>query len=142
MDPSAPSIMFHQSMWIRCNTSPPGRKYYPALSWHQRYKYLGCPVGAESSHDLTAIRGSLPRDCEKVMTSQLAEWQRLDAFRRFLFPRLTYVLKVYFPGSSWCRKLDTSLRKWVKKGASILSRSCSAFAYTPAGSWGIRSALL
>eukprot|EP00731_Ephydatia_muelleri_P036820 Em0330g3a len=113
----------------------------PAMSWRQRYKYLGCPVGAESSHDLTAIRGSLLRDCEKIMTSHLAEWQRLDAFRRFLFPRLTYVLKVFFPGSAWCRKLDTNLRKWLKKAVCLPMRAKSSFLYTPqsAGGLGIPS---
>ena len=79
----------------------------PALTWKQRYKYLGCPVGAGTAHDLTSIKDSLLQDTQKIMTSQFAEWQKLDAFRRFLFPRLTYVLKIFYPGSSWCRKVDT-----------------------------------
>ncbi|KAL5509848.1 hypothetical protein EMCRGX_G005287 [Ephydatia muelleri] len=44
----------------------------PALTWDRRYKYLGCPT---------------------VFESPLAEWQKHDAFRRFLFPRVSLVLK-------------------------------------------------
>ena len=73
-----------------------GNDTIPALTWRQRYKYLGCPVGAGSSQDVTTIRNSLLRDCELVSKSQLAEWQKLDAYHRFLFPRLTYMLKIFF----------------------------------------------
>ncbi|KAL5510054.1 hypothetical protein EMCRGX_G005524 [Ephydatia muelleri] len=109
----------------------------PALTWRQRYKYLGCPVGAGSSHDLTSIKDSLLRDCEQIMKSQLAEWQKLDAYRRFLSPRLTYVMKIFFPGSSWCRKLDTGTRKWLKKAVCLPSRACSSFLYTPQSLGGL-----
>ena len=108
-----------------------------ALTWRQRYKYLGCPVGAGSSHDLTSIKDSLLRDCEQIMKSQLAEWQKLDAYHRFLSPRLTYVMKIFFPGSSWCRKLDTGTRKWLKKAVCLPSRACSSFLYTPQSLGGL-----
>ena len=118
-------------MYIDPNPLHLGPDNIPALTWRQRYKYLGCPVGAGSSQDLSAIGGPLLRDCEAIMMSQLAEWQKIDAFRRFPFPRLSYAFKVFFPGSSWCRKLDTSMRKWIKKGVSLPARACSSFIYTP-----------
>ena len=79
-----------------------GTEHIPALSWEERYKYLGCPVGAYRS-PTNFLNGI-------VFASQLAEWQKLDAFRRFLLPRLCFVLKVVFPGVLWCQKLDTTLR--------------------------------
>eukprot|EP00731_Ephydatia_muelleri_P013788 Em0007g1098a len=109
----------------------------PALTWRQRYKYLGCPVGAGSAQDLSSIKDSLQRDTELLMTSPLAEWHKLDAYRRFLYPRLTYALKIFFPGSSWCRKLDTGTRKWLKKAVCIPSRSCSSYLYTPQNIGGL-----
>ncbi|KAL5509834.1 hypothetical protein EMCRGX_G005270 [Ephydatia muelleri] len=124
-------------MYIDPNPLHPGPDNIPALSWHQRYKYLGCPIGAGSSLDLSAIGGPLLRDCEAIMMSQLAEWQKIDAFRRFPFPRLSYAFKVFFPGSSWCRKLDTSMRKWIKKGVSLPARACSSFIYTPQALGGL-----
>ena len=110
-----------------------GSEDIPALSWSQRYKYLGCPVGtgAVSMQDLSKIKDSFLRDTETIMTSALAEWQKLDAYRVFLFSRLTYTMKVFFPAPIWYRKLDTAARKWLKKAVSIPARACSAFLYTP-----------
>ncbi|KAL5510064.1 hypothetical protein EMCRGX_G005537 [Ephydatia muelleri] len=124
-------------MYVDTNSLHLGNDIIPALTWRQRYKYLGCPVGAGSSHDLSAIKDSLLRDTERIMKSELAEWQKLDAYRRFLFPRLSYVLKIFFPGSLWCRKMDMSTRKWLKKAVCIPSRACSAFLYTPQSLGGL-----
>ena len=52
-----------------------------------------------SANVLNELRDGLLRDTGIVFSSQLAEWQKLDAFRRFLFPRLCFVLKVVFPGA-------------------------------------------
>ena len=65
-----------------------GIETIPALQWNQRYKYLGCPSGAsrrDALSDLTALRTTLLKDCSTIFQSDLAEWQKLDAFRRFLF---------------------------------------------------------
>eukprot|EP00731_Ephydatia_muelleri_P013829 Em0007g1139a len=74
------------------------------------FKYLGCPVGtgAVSMQNVSKIKDSFLRDTETIMTSALAEWQKLDAYRVFLFSRLTYAMKVFFPAPMWCRKLDTA----------------------------------
>lgn len=102
-----------------------GSDTIPALSWEQRYKYLGCPTGAENSSDLSTLRADLLKDATTIFQSPLAEWQKLDVFRRFLFPRASFVLKVIFPGTTWCRKLDTSLRSIIKKGLRIPHRTCT-----------------
>ena len=81
-------------IYVDTNPLHLGNDIIPALTWRQRYKYLGCPAGAGSSHDLSAIKDSLLRDTERIMKSELAEWQKLDAYRRFLSPRLSYVLKI------------------------------------------------
>ena len=85
----------------------------PALTWDRRYKYLGCPTGAHHHNnlsDLGSLYATLVKDSTTVFKSPLAEWQKLDAFRRFLFPRVSFVLKVMFPGSTSCHKQDTTLR--------------------------------
>ena len=93
-----------------------GSEAIPALSWEERYKYLGCPVGSYRmpANLLQKLKDDLLGDTGVVFSSQLAEWQKLDAFRRFLFPRLGFVLKVVFPGAVWCKKLDTALRTTIK----------------------------
>ena len=57
------------------------------------------------------------------------EWQKLDAFRRFLFPRLPFAHKVMFPGTIRCRKLDTSLRAIIKHGLHLPHRTCTKYLY-------------
>ena len=109
-----------------------GSETIPALHWNQRYKYLGCPSGAsrrDALSDLTALRSTLLKDSTTIFQSDLAEWQKLDAFRRFLFPRVTFILKVLYPDITWCDKLDTSLRSIVKKGIRLPARTCTDFLY-------------
>ena len=112
-----------------------GTEHIPALSWEERYKYLGCPVGAYRSP--TNVLNGI------VFASQLAEWQKLDAFRRFLLPRLCFVLKVVFPGVLWCQKLDTTLRTVIKRGLHIPPSACTKYFYlSQALGWmGIPSAV-
>ena len=108
-----------------------GTEAIPALTWEERYKYLGCPTGAyrTPTNILIDLRDSLLRDTNILFTSELAEWQKLDAYRRFLFPRLGFTLKVIFPGVVWCRKLDTSLRAIIKGGLRLPQRTCTKYLY-------------
>ena len=93
------------------------------MKWGDRYRYLGCPTRAYSTkeQDLNSIREVLVKDTITILKSPLAEWQKLDIFRQFLFPRLTFILQVIFTGSTWCRKLDTTLRGAVKQGIKMPS---------------------
>ena len=89
-----------------------GDDIVPALTWADRYRYLACPSGAfrTREQDLVSVREDLVKDTSSIFKSPLAEWQKLDAFRRFHFPRFTFIFKVIFPGSIWCKRLDTTLR--------------------------------
>ena len=83
-----------------------GADVISALTWADRYKYLGCPSGAFRTweQDLVSVREALVKDTSTIFKSALAEWQKLDAFRCFLFSRLTFIFQVIFPGSgarSW-----------------------------------------
>ena len=108
-----------------------GAKAIPALTWSDRYKYLGCPTGAyrTTANVLNELRDSMLQDTSTVFSSLLAEWQKLDAFRRFLFPRLCFAIKVISPGVVWCRKLDTSLRTIIKRGLKMPARTCTKYIY-------------
>ena len=67
----------------------------------------------------------------------LKEWQKLDAFRRFLFPRVNFALKVVFPGTKWSQKLDTALRTTIKRGLRLPSRACTKYLYLPQALGGL-----
>ena len=49
--------------------------------------------------------------------------------RRFLFPRLCFVMKVVFPGAIWCKKLDAALRTTIKRGLRLPPRTCTKYFY-------------
>ena len=121
-----------------------GADVIPALSWEERYKYLGCPTGAYRSNVavLENLKQALLKDADVVFQSSLAEWQKLDAFRRFLFPRLSFAFKVLFPNTSWCQKLDTQLRSVIKKGLRLPRRTATHYFYLQQalGGMGIPSA--
>ena len=116
-----------------------GTEDIPVLTWSDRYKYLGCPTGAyrTPANILNDPRDSLLRDTNIVFSSLLAEWQKLDAFRRFLFPRLCFAIKVIFPGVAWCKTLDTSLRTIIKRGLHLRVRTCTKYIYTCRRPWGV-----
>ena len=116
-----------------------GEEVIPAMKWGDRYRYLGCPTGAfrTKEQDLNTIRATLVKDTITIFKSPLAEWQKLDVFRRFLFPRLTFVLQVIFPGSTWCRKLDTTLRGAIKQGLKMPRRTATQYLYLPQASGGL-----
>ncbi|KAL5509939.1 hypothetical protein EMCRGX_G005389 [Ephydatia muelleri] len=116
-----------------------GEEEISALAWEDRYRYLGCPTGAfrTKEQDLNTIRGNLIRDTITIIKSPLAEWQKVDVFRRFLFPRLTFILQVIFTGSTWCRKLDTTLRGAFKQGLKLPRRTATQYFYLPQALGGL-----
>ena len=109
----------------------------PALAWGDRYKYLGCPIGATNVSDLTSLWATLLHDCTLLFASPLAEWQKLDAFKRFIFPRLPFALKVLSPGVTWAHKLDSAIRKLIKVALKLPVRACTQFFYTPQALGGL-----
>ncbi|KAL5510049.1 hypothetical protein EMCRGX_G005519 [Ephydatia muelleri] len=70
------------------------------LTWAEWYRYLGCPTGAfrTRDQDLDSVKEDLLRDTSAIFKSRLAEWQKLNVFRWFIFPRLTFISQVIFPG--------------------------------------------
>eukprot|EP00731_Ephydatia_muelleri_P034291 Em0054g14a len=122
-----------QSLLDRC------AEFGIALTWAERYRYLGCPTGAfrTRDQDLDSVKEDLLRDTSAIFKSLLAEWQKLDVFCRFLFPRLTFIFQVIFPGPIWCRRLDTKLRGIIKQGLKLPQRTCSQYLYLPQASGGL-----
>ena len=91
--------------------------------------------------DLQTLRNLLLCDTLTLFKSPLAEWQKLDAFRHFLFPRLSFALQVFLPGIVWCKRIDTSLRGIIKSGLRLPRRTFTSFLYLPQafGGMGIPS---
>ena len=101
------------------------------------------PNWGQPVHRPVHLMATLLSDTTTIFNSALAEWQKLDCFRKFLFPRLSFILRVISPGVTWRTRLDTSLRSIVKKGIRLPLRTCTEFFYLPqaVGGMGIPSVL-
>lgn len=70
-------------------------------------------------------------DAEKILTSQLTDWRKLEAIRRFLRPRLEYILRAMLPNRSWVKNVDDAMRGAVKKAYRLPRRTTTPFFYVP-----------
>ena len=112
-----------------------------ALKKEEPYRYLRVPIGTEvEQHEIIEICEQLIIDLEKLENSLLAPWQKLDAIRTFLQPRLSYILRA---GKVKIR----TLQNYGKKLISALKRICHLlvratnhyfFASQSAGGLGLR----
>ena len=93
-------------------------KKLTALKKEEPYRYLGVPMGIEvEQHEATEICDQLITDLEKLENSLLAPWQKLDAIRTFLQPRLSGILRA--------GEVKTkTLQNYRKKLISTLKKIC------------------
>ena len=111
----------------------------PALPWEGHYKYLGCKRGADPKSDLTQATKDYLDDCKIIFESDLTDWQKLDAIKRFARPRLTYLLQNMEPSISWATSIDRETRSLAKKHLKLPRRTVTPFLYssTRAGGLGL-----
>ena len=109
----------------------------PALAWEDRYKYLGCKVGADPKSDLKQVKESYLKDCDTIMRSDLADWQKLDAMHRFARPQLIYTLQNMDPPISWAKSIDQATKSLCKMHLKLPRRSTTPFLYSPTRAGGL-----
>jgi len=69
----------------------------PVLKWEDHYRYLGCELGRDPRAETKVLGVRYIEDAKKIMESQLTDWQKLDAIRRFMRPKLDYALRTMLP---------------------------------------------
>ena len=98
----------------------------PVVEEGESYRYLGRPVGhTRLSCPPLDVLADTRRAAEQVMASALAPWQKLDALRSSVMPRLTHCLRLGLLPKTELRRLDTELR-WRAKGILHLPSRASA----------------
>lgn len=86
----------------------------PSLSDHEHYRYLGVPIGMiRDVENLDKLVDDLCEDLDRIHSSLLAPWQKLDAIRTFIQPCLTFTLRSGEP-------LKSSLINYRKKLIQIV----------------------
>ena len=109
----------------------------PTLAWEDRYKYLGCKIGADPKADLNQAKEGYLKDCDAIFRSDLTDWQKLDAMHRFASPRLTYILQNMDPPLNWAKSIDETTRKICKPHLKLPRRTTSSFLYAPTKAGGL-----
>ena len=120
------------------------RQPIPALQAEEMYRYLGIPIGLiHNCNDLPSLVPKLTQNLEKINSSALAPWQKLDAIRTFVQPCLTFALRAGNPLKKSLETYKTTLVRVLRQICSLPSRSTVPyfFAHKSAGGLGLQDPL-
>jgi len=111
-----------------------GNQVIPSMGWENTYRYLGVTFSRQRS----GVNREL---AEKILQSRLTEWQKIDALNTFAISKFDHFLHSTVANSSWADKLDSDLRKQVKKHLRLPTRTICPFFHLPTrlGGLGLRS---
>ena len=78
---------------------------------------------------------------DSILSSYLTDWQKMDAINLFALSKATYQLSTSLLNRTWAAKLDSDIRKKVKKALHLPTRTICAFFHLPMalGGLGLRS---
>ena len=100
----------------------------PALMQFDITEYLGKPVGFNLFNNTEKIDEFIEYG-QKITTSHLAPWQRIDALKSFFFPSLNYAMRTdQFDKGDW-RRIDNALRPLLKSTLNLPDRACNDYIY-------------
>ncbi len=119
-------------------------KDIPVLKEHEHYRYLGVPIGMIRDVDyLDSLVDDLCNDLERIRSSLLAPWQKLDAIKTFIQPCLTYALRAGEPLKESLQKYRKKLIESIRSICNLPMRATShiIFASSKAGGLGFQDPL-
>ncbi|XP_043661747.1 uncharacterized protein LOC122625746 [Drosophila teissieri] len=103
----------------------------PAMTEGDAYEYLGIPVGLNVDQTPRAAMEAIVGDIAKIDDSLLAPWQKIDAARTFVAPKLDFVLRSGATLRAPLRHLDTAIKEHIKKWLYLPQRASAEVVYTP-----------
>jgi len=108
-----------------------GQQPLPILQYGDHYRYLDCDLGADPKTHLGKLEKTYIEKIMKVMQSKLAEWQKLEAIRRYIHPTLDYVVRTMLPNKTWANNIDGHTRRLVKKALRLPKSACKSYIHCP-----------
>ena len=109
----------------------------PALKWEDAYKYLGVSTGKERRGSMDNLSQSMLKAADKILSSGLADWQKLDAINIFVISKASYYLNSSILNVTWASKMDASLRSLLKKALRFPKRTTNSFLYCSKAKGGL-----
>ena len=116
-----------------------------ALNQHEHYRYLGVPIGMMRDIDsLDHLVDDLRQDLDRINSSLLAPWQKLDAIRTFVQPSLTFALRAGDPEKASLVKYRQKLIEIVRNICNLPNRASQSiiFASTKVGGLALQDPLV
>jgi hypothetical protein len=90
-------------------------KRLEALGENDTYKYLGVQMGNGAKCNIDDLLVQLGTEMNKVAESKLAPWQKLDAIKCFILPKLTYMGMNATPNLQSMTKFDSMTMAMIKE---------------------------
>ncbi|XP_047104438.1 uncharacterized protein T26G10.4-like [Schistocerca piceifrons] len=100
------------------------------------YLHLYVPTGYKVSQTPTDAIAAIRRDLELLNASLLAPWQKIDAVRVFLLPRLDFVMRGGAVREGPVSALDKAVKAAVKSWLSLLQLASTEQLYLALGEGG------
>ncbi|KAG8239751.1 hypothetical protein J437_LFUL019240, partial [Ladona fulva] len=101
------------------------------LAMGESYRHLGAPKGWRINETPTEVLRDLVKDLSAFNNTTLAPWQRLDAIRTFLLPRLDFHLRIAdFPKSTLV-ETEKKLIEAARAGMFLPMRGSREVAFLP-----------
>ena len=118
-----------------------GNNVLPSLELHDVYTYLGNPCGIGIDQCPMEVIATCMHQLSSVTKSRLLPWQKLDAIKRFISPKMSYLFRASEAEMGSLRELDKmlvdSVRKICKLGRA--SNHHYFFGTTSSGCLGVTS---
>lgn len=100
----------------------------PGLGDGDHGVFLGKPIGTFNFSDTSKIE-DLKIFADKILTSKLAPWQRLDAIKTFFFPSILFALRTNQFSKSDLKSLDKHIRPHIKKTLNLPVEAANEYLY-------------
>ncbi|GFU59195.1 retrovirus-related Pol polyprotein from type-2 retrotransposable element R2DM [Trichonephila clavipes] len=92
------------------------------------YKYLGKPVGFHIQKTFGTVNEAT-RLLRNISTSNLAQWQKIDALKTFFYPSLSFAMRTAQLDKTCWKKVDVAARAEFKNLLSLPSNASNHYLY-------------
>jgi hypothetical protein len=108
----------------------------PCLATGEFYKYLGTPNGIQIKSPDESTLNDLTLQLNKLDSSLLWSWQKLDAFKTFLQPKLDFMMRSTNFSKTRLKLLDRKCCLLFRKWLHVPRRAATNLAYVRTGQGG------
>ncbi|KAG5885499.1 hypothetical protein JTB14_013517 [Gonioctena quinquepunctata] len=104
---------------------------FPALAEGQAYEHLGIPTGYHVDQSPEDTIDRMTFELERLDTSLLAPWQKIDALSTFILSKISFVLRGCQVQKNPLKVLDKKVKKALKAWMNLPQRASPELLYVP-----------